>query len=629
MADILKYVTEKLPPGVVESICFEASDIIVYTSDKDFFLKGEESVKEIVNEIKKRVELRASSKILCGKKEAEAIIKRLTPEEAGLQSIYFEDERSIVVLNCRNPTPLVENNAELLKKIKKEIFWKPEVKRIPMIRSKISEGIANIFYGSASYRKRFLNAVGKRIYKAWQTEAKTKWARISFLGGARHVGRSCMLLHTPESKILLDCGIDLAASNDEKFPVFNVPEFNLDEIDAIVVSHAHLDHSGLVPYLYKIGYKGPVYMTQPTLDITALLALDLIKVAYKQAAKPLFSVSDIKKMIKHAIPLNYNEVSDITSDLRLTFYRSGHALGAAMVHINIGNGSHNLLYTSDFKYAKTRLFDPAHTKFPRLETLIMEATYGGKDDKQPSREESEALLLKTIKETVERGGKVLIPVLGVGRSQDVMLIIKEAIENKALPEIPIYIDGLVWDITAIHTAYPEFLGFSLRRSIYEGKNVFSSETFKRVGSPTERKEVLEGGPCVIVATSGMLTGGASLEYFKAMASEKNNTIIFTSYQSVGSLGRAVKEGAKEFKAEIEGSEEVIPIKLHVVAIEGLSGHSDRTQLVSFVGNVQPQPKKIMLVHGEQNKIKDLASSLHKLFKVETQMPNMLDAIRIF
>ncbi|MEM2479093.1 MAG: beta-CASP ribonuclease aCPSF1 [Candidatus Pacearchaeota archaeon] len=628
MADILKTILEKLPPNSVSSIYFEGSNIIAYTSNKEFFLGGEEKIREIVNEIKKRIELRASKELLLEQEKCEEIIRERVPKEAGLEGIHFDEARSIVILDCLNPTPLVENNAELLKKIKKEIFWKPEIRRIAMIRSKISEGITNIIYKSSAYRKKFLNGIGKKIYREWgEKKEKVTWARVTFLGGARQVGRSCLLLHTPDSRVLLDCGIDLA-SETEKFPILNVPEFNIKEIDAIIVTHSHLDHSGLVPYLYKIGYRGPTYMTAPTRDTTALLALDFIGVTYKQATKPLFSISDIKTMIKHSIALDYNEVTDITSDLRLTFYRSGHSLGSAMAHINIANGLHNLLYTSDFKYAKTKLFDPAVTKFARLESLIMEATYGGREDRQPSRAESEARLIEGIKRTIERKGKVLIPVLGVGRSQDVMLIIKEAIEAGTLPKVPVYIDGMVWDITAIHTAYPEFLGFSLRSKVYSGENIFSSEVFKKVGSPNERREVIEGGPCIIIATSGMLVGGASLEYFKELASSKVNTIIFTSYQSAGSLGRKVKEGLTEFKAEIDGEERTIPIALERLSIEGLSGHSDRSQLVSFVSSLQPQPKRIILQHGELNKIKDLTSTLHKLFKVETIAPNLLDSIRI-
>lgn len=627
MVEILKTILDKLPKHVVTSINFEASNIIIYTSDRDFFINGEEKIKEIVNEIKKRIEVRASKDILTDKETAESIIKKLVPEDAKLTRIYFDENISTVFLHCENLTPFLINDSELLKKIKNETLWKPRIRRVSKMKSKIGEGIINFIYKSSLYRKKFMNHIGKKIYKNWKKEKKEELVRITFLGGAREVGRSALLLYTPESRVLLDCGIDISTQNN-KFPIFNVPEFDLKELDAIIVTHSHLDHSGLVPYLYKVGYRGPVYLTEPVRDTTALLALDYISVAYKQAVSPIYSISDIKKMIKHSIILNYKEVSDITSDLRITFFNSGHSLGSCMVHINIGNGFHNLLYTSDFKYAKTRLFDTPPTKFTRLETLIMEGTYGGKEDKQPTRKESEKLLISAVKKTLERGGKVLLPVLGVGRSQDVMLIIKEAIESGEIPKVPVYLDGMVWDITAIHASYPEFLNYNLRKRIYEGEEIFSSEFFYRVGSPKEREEVVNGGPCVIVATSGMLVGGASLEYFKYLASEKNNSLIFTSYQSQKSLGRKIKEGLKEVVLPINGNEEKIPIKLEVFSIEGLSGHSDREQLISFVSNLKPFPKRILLNHGEVSKLKNLASTLNKLFKVETNIPRQLEAIRI-
>ncbi|MEM4647922.1 MAG: beta-CASP ribonuclease aCPSF1 [Candidatus Pacearchaeota archaeon] len=625
--EILKIILDKLPKEVVNSVNFEASDIIIYTSDKDFFINGEEKIKEIVKEIKKRIELRASKEILLDKENAEKLIKKIVPEDAKLTRIHFDENISTVFLHCENPSVFLANNSELLRKIRNETFWKPRIRRVPKMKSKIGEGIINFIYKSSLFRKRFLNLVGKRIYKNWSNEKKEELVRITFLGGAREVGRSALLLYTPESRVLLDCGIDIS-TQENRFPIFNVPEFNLKELDAIIVTHSHLDHSGLVPYMYKVGYRGPVYMTEPVRDTTALLALDYISVTYKQASSPLYSVSDIKKMIKHSVILNYKEVSDITSDLRITFFNSGHSLGSCMVHINIGNGYHNLLYTSDFKYGKTRLFDIPTTKFARLETLIMEGTYGGKEDKLQSRKESERLLIEYTKRTLERDGKVLLPVLGVGRSQDVMLIIKEAMESGLIPKVPIYLDGMVWDITALHAAYPEFLNYNLRKRIYSNEEVFSSELFYRVGSQKEREEVINGGKCIIISTSGMLVGGASLEYFKHLASEKNNSIIFTSYQSPKSLGRKIKEGLKEVILPINGNEEKIPVKLEVFSIEGLSGHSDREQLISFVSNLRPFPKRILLNHGELNKLKDLASTLNKLFKVETSIPRQLEAIRI-
>lgn len=627
MTDILKSITSELPK-VISDAGFEGANIVLYTSDADFFREGEAKIKEIVNKIKKRIELRADEKILMKQEEAEKSINKIVPKEAELKSIIFDVQRSIVVIEAKKPGMVIGKQGSILQEIKQKTLWTPQVQRSPAIPSQITENIRSVLYLNNNYRRKFLNSIGKKIYKEWNPEKMDEWVRITFLGSGRQVGRSCLLLQTPESKILLDCGIDVAASDKEKFPYFDVSEFNINAIDAIIISHAHLDHSGVVPYIYKMGYKGPCYMTAPTRDIASLLALDFIGVAYKKAATPLFSSTDIKEMVKHSICLDYNEVTDITPDVRLTLYNSGHALGSAMVHLNIGNGLHNLVYSADMKYGRTRLLDSAVSNFPRVETLIIESTYGGREDVLPPRQESEDIMIDLIKKTIERKGKILIPELGLGRAQETMLIIEDAIKRGALEKIPVYIDGMIWDINAIHTAYPDFLSNSVRNMIFQDNNPFSSDIFRRVGSPQERKDVFEGGPCVVLATSGMLVGGASVEYFREFAGSKKNSMIFVCYQGVGSLGRQVQEGVKEFRMENDGKEELVKVNMDINTINGLTAHSGRNQLLAFVNNCQPRPKKVIINHGEVNKCLDLASTIYKLNRIETSVPRNLETIRL-
>jgi len=454
--------------------------------------------------------------------------------------------------------------------------------------------------------------------------------RLTYLGGGRQVGRSCLLLSTPNSKIMLDCGINPGiAEGTEKFPYLNVAEVgDINSIDAVILSHAHLDHSGLVPYLYKMGYKGPIYMTPPTRDIAALLALDFVGVAYKQAASPLYRAEDVKEMVRHSICLEYGEVTDIAPDVRITMYNAGHVLGSAQVHINIGNGLHNFVYSGDTKYSKTRILDPAVNHFPRVETLQMESTYGSKDDVLPPRRDTEKRFIEIVKDTVERGGKVIFPELGLGHAQETMLRVEEAVRTGELPNIPVYIDGMIWDINAIHTAYPDFLSASIRNQVFQDNNPFLSPVFKRVGSPLERKEVIEGGPCIIIATSGMLVGGASVEYFKNLADSPNNVIVFSCYQAQGSLGRQVQEGLKEVSLGKDYTEERVQVKIRVETLYGLSAHSTRNELLQYISRMMPKPKKIIINHGEVSKSLDLASTLYKLNRVETVVPRNLETIRL-
>jgi hypothetical protein len=407
------------------------------------------------------------------------------------------------------------------------------------------------------------------------------------------------------------------------------PDFNINELDAIIVTHSHLDHSGFVPYLFKFGYRGPVYCTAPTRDVMSLLALDYVKIMKSERKEPIYTSAEVKEMVKHTICLEYEEVTDITPDVRLTLYNAGHILGSAMAHLHIGNGLHNFVYSGDLKYGKTMLLAPADTRFPRLETLMVEATYGGKQNVLPSERDEVNELKRIIAETIKRGGKVLIPTLGSGRAQEVMIMIESMVRNGELDKIPVYIDGMVWDITAIHTAYPEYLNPVIRKLIFhKDQNPFLSEIFRRVGSHKERMQIIEEhGPCVILATSGMLVGGPSVEYLRQLGDNPKNSLVFSCYQGEGSLGRRIRRGEREIMFKDGQKTEIVQIKMEVHRIE-VTAHSDRNQLMNFIGKCSPKPKKVIINHGENARCLDLASSIHKAYRVETNAPRNLEAIRI-
>jgi len=625
--DILKNIIEQLH-GQVSDASFEGANIVLYTENQLFFKEGEGKIREIVDQIKKRIELRASQKILLDQEKTKEEIKKIVPTDAEITEILFDPHRSVVVIEAKKPGMVIGKQGSILEEIRKTTFWSPQVQRSPAIKSLITENIRSVLYANNNYRRKFLNSIGEKIYKGWNPEKSEEWVRLTMLGGARQVGRSCLLLQTPTSKILLDCGIDVAAEGANRFPYFNIPEFNIDHLDAVIITHGHLDHVGLLPYLYKMGYKGPVYMTPPTRDIAALLSLDFIGVAYKQAAQPLFSSTDVKEMVKHSICLNYNEVTDVTPDVRLTFYNSGHVLGGALVHLNIGNGSHNLLYMGDYKYARTRLLDPAITTFPRVETVITESTYGAKGDILPPRKETEAKFISMVKETIDKGGKVLIPELGLGHAQETLLRVEESMRMGELPKVPMYVDGMIWDIDAIHTAYPDFLSNKVKSQIFQDSNPFTSEIFTRVGSPQERKKVIEGGPCIVIATSGMLVGGASVEYFKNFAENKDNLMILSCYQGPGSIGRQIQDGAEEVTIEDEAGKRKIKVNMRTEILTGLSPHAGRNEILAYFNNIRPKPKRIIINHGEISKSLDLASALYKLNRVETNVPRALETLRL-
>src|SRR3989339_705118 len=625
MADILKSIKDELPRSVTD-VEFEGANIVLYTEDKEFFKTGESKIKDVVDKVKKRIELRAEQKILASESDTEKTIRALVPEEAEITNIIFDVQRSSVVIEAKKPGLVIGKQGSILYDIRKSTFWAPTVQRSPSIPSKITEKVRSVLYANNNYRRKFLNEIGEKIYTDWTSEKMDIWVRVTYLGSGRQVGRSCLLLQTPNSKILLDCGINPGiADGPERFPYLNVSEVgDINSINAVIISHAHLDHCGVVPYLYKMGYRGPVYMTAPTRDIAALLSLDLIGVAYKKAESPLFRAEDIKEMVRHSIALDYGEVTDITPDIRITLYNAGHVLGSSQVHINIGNGLHNFVYTGDSKYAKTRLLDPAVNRFPRVETLTLESTYGSKDDILPPRQETEEKFLELTKRVIERGGKILMPELGLGHAPETVLRVEEAMSSGKLPRVPVYIDGMIWDINAIHTAYPDFLSASVRNQVFQDNNPFLSDVFKRVGSPAERRQVVEGGPCVVLATSGMLVGGASVEYFKNFAENPKNMIIFGCYQAIGSLGRQVQEGLKEVNVDSER----LTVALEVETLKGLSAHSGRNELLQYISRMNPRPKKVIINHGEVSKSLDLASTLYKLNHIETVVPRNLETVRL-
>ncbi len=633
MVKIIDEVLKDIPAEVkISDAVFEGADIVLYTKNKEFFLDNKGVIKQIVDNIKKRVEVRADPSILLDMEETKKKIEEILPEDVDKPNIIFDTQRSRVIIESGKPGLTIGRGGDLLKDIKKATLWTPIVRRIPPMRSQLIENIRQVLYDSSEYRKKFLHKIGKRIYEGWTKEKREEWVRLTCLGSAREVGRSCFFLQTPESKVLLDCGFNVAASKEHAFPYLDAPEFNIQDLDAVILCHSHIDHCGTLPFLYKMGFKGPTYCTAPVRDVTALMCLDLIEIAQKEGNEPMYGVTDVKEFVKHTVCLDYEQVSDITPDMRLTLYDAGHTLGSAIAHLHIGNGLHNFLYTSDFNYEMSNLLGPANTKYPRVESVMMESTYGTRADNSPSRKESEDELIKTINEVAQEKGKVLMPVLGVGRSQEIMLILERAMREGKIPEMPIYMQGMVWDVTAIHTAYPDFLSPRIKKEIFQkDHNPFLSPIFKKIVSQKEMQEVKDAkGPYIVMATSGMLQGGPALEYFKHFAENPKNALVFTCYQGIGSIGRRLEEGEREINFVSGGTrkQETIKVLMRTQSIRGFSGHSNFKQLVNWVGSLEPRPKKVITIHGDYSRCIELASVLYQEFRVETVAPKNLETIRL-
>ncbi len=628
LEEIQASIKEFLPKEVgVSSITAEGPKIVLTTDRLDLFVDHPDITKDLAKKIKKRIMVRPLSSQLVDPADAEPMIKKIAGEESGIKDVMFNPYQKEVMIEAAKLGNVIGPGGENIRKIIKATGWTPVLERATPLKSNILTSLRKTLWDKKVCRRRkeFLERLGREIYS--KPDHTCDWIRTTPLGGASEVGRSCFLIQTPNSNVLLDCGVNVAASDPKRaFPDFRAMQLTIDDLDAVILSHAHMDHCGFIPYLYRYGFDGPIYTTKPSRDIMALLQLDAVEISMKEDKELPYSSPDIKNVIEHVVPLEYHEVADISTDMRLTLYNAGHILGSSIVHLHIGDSLYNIVYTGDLKFGETRLLNPADYEFPRLETLIIESTYGGRKSLQPKRKEAEEMLISNIKETLKNGGKVLIPVFGVGRSQEVLVTLDEY--RNELGNVPVYIDGMVYEATAIHTAYPEYLKRRLTTMILRGANPFLSTNFQKVEAK-ERIDLAEStDPCIIVTPSGMLTGGPSVEYFKRMAGNEKDLILFVGYQSEGSLGRRVQKGMKEVTILEDKKPKNVEIKIKVVTVEGFSGHADRRQLLGYVKRMSPKPERILCVHGEQSKCQDLARGLNKIFRVETRVPVNLDTIRI-
>jgi KH/beta-lactamase-domain protein len=629
-AEISQTVLQHIPKKAeVTRIEFEGPALAVYTKRPEILFEQSSIIAEIVGLIRKRIVVRSDPTVRLPEKETTKKIEGIVPIEAEITNISFDPSLGEVIIDAKKPGLVIGKNGAVLQEIVKETRWRPRILRSSPIPSKIITHMRHYLHSESKERERILRTVGERIFRPMITGVGD--VRVSALGGFREVGRSSILLQTRESEVLLDCGINPGATNPlEAFPRLDVPQFDIDALDAVIISHSHLDHCGFLPFLYKYGYDGPVYCSAPTSNLMTLLQLDYLDVASKQGYVAPYDQKDVRECVLHTLPLRYGAVTDISPDIRLTLHNAGHILGSSIVHVHIGEGLHNMVYTGDYKYAKTTLLEPAATEFPRVETIITESTYGAPQDMMPSRIAAEERLASIINETLERGGKVIIPVPAVGRAQEIMLIIDGYMKRGLMKEAPVFIEGMISEATAIHTAYPEYLAREVRNSIlHEGVNPFQSDYFTIVEHPSAREEIVEGEPSIIMATAGMLEGGPVIDYFKRLASDPRNTVVFVSYQIEGTLGRRVQKGLTETSImNNEGRLEVIKVALRVDSIEGFSGHSDIRQIINYIRRVTPRPEKVIVCHGEKSKCTGVSNFLRRKFKIDAVAPEILETIRL-
>ena len=629
MATILQSIPKE---ASVTKIEYEGPRIALYTNSPRYLLENNETISNLVNIIKKRIVIRTDESIRKPESEAKKILADLVPKEANLQATVFDTTTGEVSVEVKRPWLLQRNAKEFNHaQVTEEIGWRLRVRKATTIPSRTIQIINATLKQASSERAKQLTQVGDEIFRP-RLSPRTE-VSLHTLGGFGQVGRSSMLLTTSESKILIDSGINPGARSPmDAFPRLDSLDITLDELDAIVIGHAHLDHTGFLPALCKYGYKGPIYCTEPTLPMMNLIQLDAIKVAAAQGRTPIYAERDVKQVMRQTITIPYGTVTDISPDIKLVFANAGHILGSALCHFHIGNGDHNFVYSGDIKFGKSILFEAASWNFPRVETLLIESTYGLKEDIQPTRQQVESSFINAVNNTLADGGKVLIPIPAVGRAQEIMMVIDHYMKSGEMVEAPVFTEGMISEASAIHESYPEYLARELKQKILEtDDNPFDSEYFTNIEHADAREEPMrDNTPCIILATSGMLEGGPVLEYFKNIAPDKKNKVLFVSYQVNGTLGRRVLDGSKQATMlGKEGKVEVISINCGVEKLDGFSGHSDYNQLMSFVQKLRPKLRRVLVNHGERKKSENLAMNIRRTYKVAAHYPQVQEAIKLF
>ncbi len=458
-------------------------------------------------------------------------------------------------------------------------------------------------------------------------------ASIQFLGAAGTVTGSKFLLEHEDRRVLVDCGLfqgkkELRLLNWEPLPI------PVSSLDAIVLTHAHIDHTGGLPRVVQAGYNGPVYCTSGTRDLSGLLLPDSAHLQEEEAryanqehfsrhhpALPLYGVQDAERAVKLMETFSYERPKEILPGITLTFYRAGHILGSALCVFDLKSTGQRVVFSGDLgRYNAPILRDPQGVK--SATTLVVESTYGDREhgDTQPQE-----ALCSAVKRAIERQGMVLIPAFAVGRTQELLYHLRHLEETHRIPEVPVYVDSpMACDATPIYLAHPEEHDLAMKALVERGKTPLATRRTRFVTSPNDSKRLnLLEGPGIIISASGMATGGRVLHHLKHRLPDARNMVLFVGYQSEGTRGRRLVDGEKEIK--IHG--QMIPVEAEIRVVSGFSAHADWTETLRWMEGFESPPRQTLLVHGEPAALQALQARVEaKGWK--TAVPHYLDRVEL-
>jgi len=429
---------------------------------------------------------------------------------------------------------------------------------------------------------------------------------ITFVGAAREVTGSCHLLHVNGYTVALDCGMFQGRRHESAEKNRQLP-LPIADLDAVVLSHAHIDHSGRLPFLIAEGYSRTIWATSATRDLCAIMLADSAHIQEKDAEflarhkkgfiEPLYGMRHAVRTMDLMVGVPYNRPFDVVPGLRATYIDAGHILGSASVLLDCTESgkTKRLVFSGDIgRNGLAIVRDP--TPPEGANALIMESTYGNRDHE--SVEGARAQVAQVIRETAARGGRVLISAFAVGRTQEVIYVLHSLAREGAIPAIPIYVDSpLAIDATTVFEMHPESFDHS-EEMVQKAKELFQFDLLHYTREVEESKALSRAhGPMVIIAASGMMENGRILHHLAQGASNPRNTILVVGYQAEHTLGRRVVE--RQPVLQIFGDD--VSLQAQVVVIDGYSAHADRTEMIDWLGNVKdksPQLGPIWLVHGE-------------------------------
>jgi len=458
-------------------------------------------------------------------------------------------------------------------------------------------------------------------------------AKITFLGAVRNVTGSCYLLETADTRVLIDCGLYQERKYQERN--WNPFPFKPETLDAVFITHAHLDHSGLLPKLVRDGYKGNIFCTQATAEIAQIILLDSAHLQEEDAAFkarrhqregrqgpypeiPLYTTEDAEKVEPHFSAIEYESCVNI-NDIEGCFYEAGHVLGSATLAFNITqNGEkRRIIFSGDVGEPDRPIInDPAI--FYEADYVVVESTYGNRTHTEHGNIDIQEQLRECINETVKAGGNVIIPSFALERSQEILYHLNELFLRNEIPPVSVFLDSpMAIRVTEVFKRHSELFDKEMMQHMRKGNSPFTFNNLKMTQTTDESKAInFIKGSSIIIAGSGMVTGGRIKHHLINNIAQPENTVLFTGYQAEGTPGRLLLDGVNQIRLLGEN----YPVRAQVVKIDGFSAHADRDGLLAWLSDIRIAPRRVFITHGEEKAATSFASLLEKETGWETSVP---------